>query len=147
MTMILTVTILANSVIGGASQYAPGVMEDVIKTRQAGRTSYHLPKYLPTVDGYVARPYPHEIGTIIYLRPVGSEEWESFLVVDCGGVADGGRDWMLRNGILVEVDAETAERWNTVGRLIKVEMMTSPQYLRYIRIQRLLDKFGKAWYN
>jgi hypothetical protein len=88
-----------------------------------------LPAGLPAVDGYVARPEGSEIGSIVYLRPEGQAEWERFLVVDCGGrndrrASDGlsGYEWMIRHGILVEVGFPTAVRWNTVGRLIRVEM-------------------------
>jgi len=106
---------------GTASEYAPGIMDSVIKVRQSGRTAYDLPEKIPEVNGYVAVQDRELIGTIIYLRPVGFSEWETFLVTDCAGIADGGYAWMVRNNILVEVDYETAERWNTVGRGIKVE--------------------------
>jgi len=108
--------------IGIASQYAPGVMEQVIRVRQTpGRTARTLPEPLPDVDGYVAVVDCNRIGSIAYLRPAGTTEWERFLVVDCAGIADGGRDWMLRNGIVAEVDHNTARRWETVGVGKKVE--------------------------
>lgn len=109
--------------VGTASHYGPGgVMERTIEARQR---MGHLPQMLPDVDGYVARPYPDDIGKVIWLKPLDYHSWESFLVVDCGGVADGGRAWMLNNNILVEVDYQTATRWGSVGRGIKVEMRFS----------------------
>lgn len=103
---------------GIASQYAPGVMQRVIANRQRWE---QIPRDLRQYNGFVAVPYPANIGDEYWIRPAGTEDWELFLAVDCGGIADGGRRWMLRNGILFEVDYETARRWRTVGRGIEVE--------------------------
>jgi hypothetical protein len=73
------------------------------------------------VDGYIAVAEREDIGRLFWLRPVGGE-WELFLAADCAGYADGGYSWMKRNGIIVEVDYNTAVRWGTVGRGIRVEM-------------------------
>ena len=43
-------------------------------------------------------------------------------MVDCAGDA-ATRAWMERNGILVEVDAETARRWNVVGLGAQIEVV------------------------
>ena len=110
-------------VTGIASQYAPGVMQEVIAVRQAGRTSYSLPANLPDVDGYIALLEPDLIGQIVYVRPVGTHPWRSMLVVDCAGHADGGHRWMLRNGIIAEVDHQTAKAWGTLGRGIEIELL------------------------
>lgn len=109
-------------VTGWASQYAKGVMERVLDYRIRHGTV--IPD---NVDGYVAAQECSDIGKIVYLRPLGSQNWESFWVADCAGPhlrPDGltGYQWMLRYNILVEVDWETAVRWDTVGRGIKVEM-------------------------
>lgn len=117
--------------IGIASQYARGVMEKVIAVRQAGRTAHDLPLRLPKVDGYIAVLEGRDIGKIYYLRPVGQLHWESFLAVDCAGKSDGGYEFMTRGGrigqvwypIIVEVDWETAVRWDTVGKGIVIEML------------------------
>lgn len=117
--------ILASIVViistGWASQYAPGVMDRVIRMRQTpGETFMTLDVDLPVVNGYVAVPECNRIGDILFIRPVGQRHWEKFLVVDCTG-----RDsyaWMMRNNILVEVDYETAKRWNTIGRGIRIEV-------------------------
>lgn len=110
-------------VTGVASQYAPGVMDEVISTRQR---MGQLPQDIPEVDGFVARPLCSEIGEIVYLRPVGQSEWEKFLVVDCGCPV--GYAWMVNNGVLVEVDYETAARWGTVGYGIDIEMLTEREW-------------------
>lgn len=110
------------SQVGWASQYAKGVMDRVLDYRV--RHGATIPE---EVDGYVAAQSCDDIGKIIYLRPLGTEAWESFYVADCAGPhlrPDGltGYQWMIRYNILVEVDWETAVRWDTVGRGIKVEM-------------------------
>ena len=116
---------------GRASQYGPGVMDSVIAVRQSGRTAYSLPAQLPIVDGYVAVPDCERIGSIISVRPVGTEKWESFLVVDCASKSDhqsetdprSGYQWMMDGNVLVEVDHKTAVRWDTVGRAIDIEVI------------------------
>lgn len=149
---------LATNVTRGiASQYAGGVMDQVLRYRirhgqidglltpnaerihdmVGGLSSSNIRTInLPDVtvrpgivvfgqyDGFVARPHAHEIGSAIWLR-YGDRDWEKFLVVDCGGIADGGQAWMLRNNVLVEVDFETARRWGIVGRGAEVEMSMS----------------------
>lgn len=107
------------STTGIASQYGRGVMQQVISYRVSRN---QIPANLTRYDGFVAVPYAADIGREYWIRPVGSDEWELFLAVDCGGVRDGGQQWMLRNGILVEVGWETARRWQTLGRAIEIEM-------------------------
>ena len=115
---------------GIASQYARGVMEKVIDVRQAGRTAHDLPLKIPNVDGFIAVLNGEDIGTIYNIRPVGQKEWETFLAVDCAGRSDGGYEFMVNGGridgnwypILVEVDWQTAVRWDTIGRGILVEV-------------------------
>lgn len=104
---------------GTASQYSPGVMERVVKTRQSGRTARDLPRELPPVDGYIAVLECNRIGEI--WRVFYKERWESFLVADCAG-SDATRRWMTQNNILIEVDYLTAKRWGVVGRGAKVEV-------------------------
>jgi len=114
---------------GWASQYGKGVMQRVIRVRQAGRTSRSLPMDLPQVDGYAAALSADAIGQIWYIQPEGHSHWERILIVDCGG-ADGGASWMARNNILVEVDYETAERWETLGRGKRVRVLAPPDGIR-----------------
>jgi len=124
--------LLAFSVLlaGWASQYGPGVMESVIRVRQAGRTAMTLPMELPETDGYVAMVECDRIGDVVYLRPLGDEVFESFLVVDCSGHAET-TDWMERNNILVEVDYETALRWDTIGHGQQIEMKQADEYITF----------------
>lgn len=120
------VLIILVTVTGFASQYAPGKMESVIWVRQNRPVSKPLTPDLPPVDGYIAVLDCDEIGEVWWLRPDlpgwAWDDWESFLVVDCAGSIQT-RDWMLRNNILIEVDYNTAARWNTVGRGIRIEKL------------------------
>lgn len=110
-------------IYGWCSQYDPGVMEAVIRTRQAGWTAMRLPVSLPEVSGYIAVQDCREIGNIVWMRKLGDDKWESFLVVDCAGKQDGGYEWMEQNNIIAEIDGETAKRWDVVGKGFNVEMM------------------------
>lgn len=114
--------VLVVAIMGWASQYDPGVMESVIGVRQsAGRTSYTLPTDLPQVSSFIAVRDCSNIGDVWFIRPEGGE-WERALVTDCAGIADGGLDWMIKNNVVVEVDHETAVRWNTVGKGKRVQI-------------------------
>lgn len=116
---------------GYASQYAPGVMERVIRVRQAGLTAQGLPQDLPKVDGYAAVPNCEDIGNVFEARPIGSREWETFLAVDCGCpqghrflmslLPTNASQWQQRYAA-IEVDYQTAVRWDTVGSGIVIEM-------------------------
>ena len=112
---------------GTASQYDPGVFEIVITNRQARRTEFNLPAVLPQTDGFIAVENCEDIGQIWYIQsPTG--RWESFLVADCAGPQlrpDGltAAEWMRNNNIVVEVDGATAERWDTVGAGIGVQVI------------------------
>jgi len=108
---------------GLVSQYAPGVMEKVIKNRQSWG---QLPEILPDVAGYIAVVDCSALGEVWLLRPRGTQTWGRFLVVDCAGPQlrpDGktGGQWMLDNNIFAEVGYRTAKDWGTIGRGIVVE--------------------------
>ena len=119
----MSLLILTTLIFGWCSQYSPGVMENVVRVRQAGLTAANLPMYLPRVDGFVALKECSEIGKIVWMRKLGENEWESFLVVDCAAHGDGTREWMDENNVIAEIDGETAKRWGVVGRGFNVEMM------------------------
>lgn len=104
---------------GYASQYAVGVMDRVIAYRQSVD---EIPDDLSRYDGFVAVMHAADIGREYLIRPVDAHRWERFLAVDCAATNDGTRSWMTRNNVLVEVDAETAERWDTVGFGARVEL-------------------------
>lgn len=97
---------------GWASQYES--QKTVMDTVEARQGWDHLPTPLPDVDGYVAVADCKRIGeeVLLYREGVGLER---FLVFDCSGHVETSR-WMLDNNILVEVDRETAERWDIVGQ-------------------------------
>jgi len=119
--LILTGWLLLSGV---ASQYAPGVMQTVIANRQAGLTEMTLPADLPETDGYIAVESCANIGQIWYVQNPGGE-WESFLVVDCA--QEDAATWMRANNIILEVDHATAERWDTVGAGIDVQVIRRKQ--------------------
>lgn len=112
---------------GIASQYGPGVMPRVIQTRQR---LGDLPQNISGYDGYIAVANCRYIGHTAYILPHGGE-LERFLVADCASKSDqqgpgddrSGYEWMTSEGIVAEVDYETARRWNTVGRGIRVTMI------------------------
>lgn len=115
-----------------ASRYDRGIMESVIAVRQIHNS---LPHDLPQVDGYVAHYDCRKIGDTITARRAGSKQWETLLVVDCGGLQDGGFAFLiygkefpvsrwqyeqtlfaiesgdLQPRIGIELDYETALRW------------------------------------
>lgn len=113
-------------VIGVASFYARGKMEATVRARQR---LHDLPRLLPAVHGYVAVLDCTQIGQVVYLRPIGTQQWERFLVADCAGISDGGAVWMRRGArigrvhypILVETDWRTAQEWGR-GRPFLVEV-------------------------
>jgi len=122
------VLVLAVLVSGVASQYAPGKMEAVIAYRQTHPTAYAPPNPLPAVDGFIAVLDCSDLGKTWYFRYDGVVE--SFLVVDCAGDA-ATREWMTRNGIIAEVDGETARRWGVVGVGAQVERVEYREVVRY----------------
>lgn len=126
--MLLTVELISChpqeniATTGYASHYADGVMSDVIDVRRGfGQFLYPIDHY----DGYVATMDCGLVGSEVYARPVSSKDWESFLVVDCAvrDDSDGTRTWMEINNILIEVDYDTAVRWDSVGGGIGVDVI------------------------
>ena len=96
------------------SQYSPGTMEAVAAHRgiESG------------ADGYLAVRDCEFIGMNVWLRPLGQEHWEHFVVVDCSMPpgTDGAYEWMTTNNIVGEIDYETASRWGVVGRAARVQV-------------------------
>lgn len=108
MASILVIAMLSLAPIetGYASWYAPGVMERVVATRQRWG---QLPGDVTRYDGFVAVRECGDIGTELWIKPARGERYELFLAADCA--APPAYQWMVRGGILVEVDADTRERW------------------------------------
>jgi hypothetical protein len=106
-----------------ASQYGPGVMEEVIENRQAGRAWASLSTPLPATHGAVAVTDCANLGDILWLRPIDSPSWESFLVADCArpNSVDGTQVWMQANRILAEIDHPTAVRWGVVNEMAYIQ--------------------------
>lgn len=113
--LLVTIALLFSGI---ASQYAPGVMEQVIATRQAGLTAYDLPQDLSNYTVFLAVEDCKLVGTPVLIQPIGGS-MEQGLITDCSGHAETS-DWMLGNNIVCEIDGETALRWGTVGKGIRV---------------------------
>lgn len=111
---------------GIASQYDPGIMSRVARYRLARDQVDSLDGY----DGFIAIRECDDIGKVFWIRPVTSVwRWERHLGVDCASKSDArwqdglsGYTWMIRNNVLVEISFETAQRWRTIGRAIKIEI-------------------------
>ena len=103
---------IATCIAGIASQYAPGVMQVVIRNRQLYG---QLPETIPKVSGYAAVYDCTRIGNTTYIN------YKKFLIVDCAG-DDTTRQWMTRNNIIAEIDYESATTWDTIGRGMRVTM-------------------------
>lgn len=124
---------LALALYGLASQYAPGVMQEVINNRQRMN---QIPENLTAYDGFIAVRDCKDIGKEYYLYYPGKNIIEKFLAVDCASKSDrqsstdarSGYKWMLDGNILVEVDYETAERWGIVGRIARIGMVDAGLY-------------------
>ena len=127
--MIAKAVIIATLLSGWASQYAPNVMDRVVRVRQSGRTAMDLPAVLPAVDGFVAMEDCAMVGEIVFIRPKGESHWDSFLVADCSGHAKTSA-WMERNNILVELG--DPEMYDTVGKGLEIELMLLEERVGYI---------------
>ena len=127
--IIAKAVIIATLLSGWASQYSEGVMDRVVRVRQAGRTAMDLPAVLPAVDGFVAMEDCAMVGEIVFIRPKGGSHWDSFLVADCSGHAKTSA-WMERNNILVEFG--DPEMYDTVGKGLEIELMLLEEVISYI---------------
>jgi len=127
--IIAKAVIIATLLSGWASQYSEGVMDRVVRVRQAGRTAMDLPAVLPAVDGFVAMKDCAMVGEIVFIRPKGESHWDSFLVADCSGHAKTSA-WMERNNILVEFG--DPEMYDTVGKGLEIELMLLEEVISYI---------------
>ncbi len=104
---------------GRASQYAPQVMERVVRYRQSRG---ELPQDLSAYVGAVAVRECADIGDAVWLRFAEGGGWQGpFVAADCGCPI--GKKWMEDNNVWVEVDYPTAERGGFVGRMVRVEVL------------------------
>lgn len=120
-------TIIAFALI---SQYSQGMMELVIENRQNGNAWVSLPNVLPKTDGFIAVQDCSELENIWWVENPQTKVWESMLIVDCARPegTDGASEWMAENNIAMEVDYETARRWETIGSLISARWSESFPY-------------------
>jgi hypothetical protein len=118
--LLSTITRFVLITIGFTSAYAPGVFEQVIATRQAGKTAYNIGSIPNNVDGYIAVEDCSLINSVVIACfPNGCE---SLLVADCAGAADGGRAWMQNMGFAGEVDPETFARHKLTGECLIMQL-------------------------
>jgi len=98
------------------SQYRPGKMAEVLENRDMNHVA----------DGYLAVRDCQFIGQTVWLRSIGDQDWERFVVADCARPpgTDGAYEWMTNNHIVGEVDHNTAKRWDRVGIAAKAQVKT-----------------------
>ena len=131
--MIVSAALLWELLIGQASYYGPGVMEQVYETRLAGRTAYAVQPCEICV-GMVALADCTLIGNYAYLTRPGLPREGPFLITDCG--------LFITPGRVVEVDYETAQAWQMRAPLneIVVIVVTQLPVPRGVRIWCLLQR-------
>ena len=66
------------------------------------------------------------------------------MVVDCSGSREM-ISWMIRNNILVELDYETAKRWETVSRGIEIERFVGWRIISTVYPDRPLEREGQPY--
>lgn len=113
-SLLLAALIAAQCVTGTLSQYSPAATDRVIANRSIpGRTAYTLPANWREYDVLLA------VESCDRLGETGVVYWQghsgTYIVMDCSGHASTSA-WMRRNNIIAEVDANTAQRWHSVGR-------------------------------
>jgi hypothetical protein len=118
MTTLIAVAVIVS---GWASQYSPGVMAEVLRNRTSGREG--IVQMPPPLYRPIAVSECDRLGENIRLRYAGGP-WEMATVVDCARSGDGSAEWMEENNILLEMDHRRAVELGTVGRGIRVEIIT-----------------------
>lgn len=113
---MIRVLLTASVLIGVASQYDPGVFEQVVRVRQSYGS---LPTNLPDYDGaHVAVLDCGDVGQQVLVCRDGACRFA--LIADCAGIADGGYAWMVRNRIAGELDSATATQLDALGKEIVI---------------------------
>jgi len=108
---------------GYASAYAPNVFEDVVRHRFAAGLWPTPPpwNWYYEVQGYVAGTDCARVGELATLYDAGGAAY-TVLYADCAGDA-ATLDWMLKNRIVVELDAALFERLTAAhGRPLEVTL-------------------------
>jgi len=114
---------------GFTSRYDYGVFEKVLATRQAGLTAHDVGKVNAYIDGFIAV----EDCSLINKEVMACFEngCEHLLVVDCAGIADGGRTWMQTHSIAGEVDPDTFKEHKVEGESLKMHLYLIEYTHRY----------------
>lgn len=101
--------LLSLVITGTATYYHPGVMDEVYRNRLVWGHVAPCPECV----GMVALLDREWIGQTVWLQRPGAPVEGPFLVVDCA--AAGHREALLRRGWAVDVDWQTAQRWQMRG--------------------------------
>lgn len=109
--------VLYLGLVGIASRYDPGVMEQVVRNR-------HL--QAPVHTAKIAVLQAEDIGKRFLV--CREEHCEIAWAVDCAGIADGGYAWMVRNNVILELDYETAVRTCWTGKEVTMVPYIEPEY-------------------
>ncbi len=101
--------------VGHVAYYNPGVMEQVVAVRQAGWTANPLPPEFSHVIGFVARQDCSEIGQLLWMCHESEGCRGPYLISDCANQIESHDKVMEKKGIVVEIDYNTAVRWQVLG--------------------------------
>lgn len=117
----LTAALIAlSTIVGQATYYAPGLMQQVYANRLAWRQVEPCPECV----GMVALLEPGHIGRRVWLTPPGGEPIGPLLVVDCAQAAH--RDELEARGWAVDVSWELGARLGMRGPLAGVTIDFEP---------------------
>lgn len=116
--IIIVLSFLYSYDTGYTSHYDPHVM--------SWQVDYH-DLTVPCEGCAIAVSDCGKIGDTWWIRPLNSnQEWVQVVVADCAGqdaYGDDGMNWMDRQGIICELSYPLAERFDTVGRSIEIEVL------------------------
>ncbi len=117
-------------IAGEATYYAPGLMRWVYeyRIRQEQVPVCDPPKCV----GYVATLRPGDLGRTVWLKPPGRFAEGPFLVVDYAAAADFER--LHQRGLVIEVDYETAQRWDMQGPVQNVQVLPESPYTERVNL-------------
>lgn len=106
---------------GTLSQYALRPTLEVIRNRSVpGRTAYTLPADWRKYDGLLAVKDCADLGKVY--RVTWRGHTGRFLAFDCSG-SQATAHWMVRHGIVGEVDYWTALDWGMIGKGLRGAMV------------------------
>jgi hypothetical protein len=106
---LLLTWLLSLLVAGQATFYNPGIAEQVL----ANRLAWGHVQPCGACIGYVALLERETVGELVWLQRPGQPPEGPFLVIDCA--AAGHQDALRKRGWVVDVDWQTAQRWQMRG--------------------------------